>query len=151
VAAPPVAHISRAVMPSVDNVILTFPPRPVSHWERALLAEWLAATQRNGLDVHRAFVSERRGDNPKILGRIVVVLRSSPDQPSFLVHSPAEFPFWVVMAAPAWEEVWRFPTLRAALNAIRPVLDEPGPTGGDFFSNLSEVDPHHLGRDGSDR
>jgi hypothetical protein len=54
-------------MPSnADKVILTFPPRPLSQWEKALLAAWLAATQRRGLDVHRAFVSERRGDDPKI-------------------------------------------------------------------------------------
>ena len=112
-------------MPSTaDNVILTFPPRPVSQWERALLAEWYAATQRDGLDIHRAFVSERRGDDPKVAGRIVIVLRASKD-PSFLVHSPTESTFWVVTAAPNWDELQRFRTLRAALNSIRPVLDGP--------------------------
>ena len=78
---------------------LTFPPRPISQWERALLAEWFAATQRDGLDVHRAYVSERRGDDPKIVGRIVVVARPSKD-PSHLVYSPAESTFWVVTRRP---------------------------------------------------
>ena len=112
-------------MPSTaDNVILTFPPRPISQWERALLAEWFAATQREGLDVVRAFVSERRGDDPRVLGRIVVMLRAAKD-PAFLVYSPAESAFWVVASAPGWNEFERFRTLRAALNSIRPVLEMP--------------------------
>jgi hypothetical protein len=58
-----------AVMPSnLDNVILTFPPRPISQWERAVLAEWFAATKRKGLDIAEAFVSERRGDDPSLAG-----------------------------------------------------------------------------------
>jgi len=112
-------------MPSnADNVILSFPPRPISQWERALLAEWFAATQRVGLDVARAFVSERRGDDPRIVGRIAVMLRSARS-PSFLVHSPAESAFWMVASAPEWSEIHRFRTLRAALNSIRPVLEMP--------------------------
>jgi hypothetical protein len=125
-------------MPSnADNVVLTFPPRQVSLSEKALLAEWLAATHRNGLDIHRAFVSERRGDDPKILGRIVVVLWSSPE-PAYLLHSPAGFTFWAVMEAPAWDEIQRFPTLRAALNSVRPVLDRPDAVYGvEFFADLA--------------
>jgi len=125
-------------MPSTaDNVILTFPPRPISQWERALLAEWHAATQRDGLDVHRAFVSERRGDDPKIAGRIVVVLRASKD-PAFLVHSPTESTFWVVTAGPRWDELQRFRTLRAALNSIRPVLDGPdAPQGMEYSGKVA--------------
>jgi hypothetical protein len=129
--------IPGALMPSnADNVILTFPPRPVSQWEKALLAEWLAATHRNGLDIHRAFVSERRGDDPKILGRIVVALWSSPE-PEYLLHSPAGFTFWAVMEAPAWDEMQRFPTLRAALNSIRAVLAGPDAVySAEFFADL---------------
>jgi len=125
-------------MPSnADNVILTFPPRPVSQWEKALLAEWLAATHRKGLDIHRAFVSDRRGDDPKILGRIVVVLWSGPE-PAYLLHSPTGFTFWAVMEAPAWDEMQRFPTLRAALNSIRPVLGGPDAVYGvEFFADLA--------------
>jgi hypothetical protein len=112
-------------MPShADNVILTFPPRPISQWERALLAEWFVATKREGLDIARAFVSERRGDEPKIVGRIVVVARPSKE-PTHLVYSPAESTFWVVTMAPNWNEPQRYRTLRAALNSIRPVLEMP--------------------------
>lgn len=112
-------------MPSpADNVILTFPPRMVSQGEQVLLAEWFAATQRAGLDVERAYTSERRGDDPNIVGRIVVMLRSSK-HPAFLVFAPTKSLFWAVTSAPAWDKVHRFRTLRAALNSIRPVLDEP--------------------------
>jgi hypothetical protein len=112
-------------MPShADNVILTFPPRPVSQWERALVAEWFAATQREGAGITRAFVSERRGDDPNIVGRIVIIARPSKE-PTHLVYSPAESAFWVVTVAPNWNEPQRFRTLRAALNSIRPVLEAP--------------------------
>ena len=86
-------------MSNSDQVLLTFPPRPISQWERALVAEWFAATQRDGLDVARAFVSERRGDDPRFLGKIVVVMQARRE-PSFLVHSPRETAFWVVTEAP---------------------------------------------------
>jgi len=109
---------------SVDNVLLTFPPRPVSQWERTLLAEWVTLSKRKGSDIARAFVSERRGDDPKILGRIVIMLKTTRE-PAFLVHSPQESTFWVVTSGPNWSEVQRFRTLRAALNAIRPVLAMP--------------------------
>jgi hypothetical protein len=56
--------------------------------------------------------------------RIVVTLRSSQD-PAYLVHAPMELTFWVVAAAPDWDTLNRFSTLRAALNFIRPVLAEP--------------------------
>jgi RimJ/RimL family protein N-acetyltransferase len=112
-------------MPShADNVILTFPPRPISQWERALLAEWFAATQRENVGIARAFVSERRGDDPKIVGRIVIVARPSKE-PTHLVYSPAETAFWVVTMAPDWNRPQRHRTLRAALNSIRPLLEVP--------------------------
>jgi hypothetical protein len=111
-------------MQNADNVHLTFPPRPMSQWEHALLAQWFTATQRDGLDVARAFVCERRGDDPQIMGKIVVILRASRE-PSFLVHSPREATFWVVTEAPTWDRVQRHRTLRAALNSIRPVLEMP--------------------------
>ena len=111
-------------MPNADHVLLTFPPRPISQWERALLAEWFAATQRDGLDVARTFVSERRGDDPRFLGKILVVMQARRE-PSFLVYSPREAAFWVVTEAPLWDQVQRYRTLRAALNSIRPVLEMP--------------------------
>lgn len=121
-------------MPSnPDNVILTFPPRPISEWERALLAEWFAATQRDGLDVARAFVSERRGDDPKIVGKIAIVMRAG-SAPAHLVYSPRETAFWVVTSAPVWNRLQRYRTLRAALNSIRPVLDMPDATPSTQFA-----------------
>jgi hypothetical protein len=111
-------------MSNADHVLLTFPPRAVSQWERALLAEWFAATQRDGLDVARAYVSERRGDDPRFLGKIVVIMQASRE-PSFLVHSPRETAFWVVTEGPLWDGVQRYRTLRAALNSIRPALGMP--------------------------
>ena len=110
-------------MPSnIDNVILTFPPRPISQWERAVLAEWFAATKRKGLDIAQAFVSERRGDDPMIVGRIVIVVEPSTE-PSHLIYSPSGSTFWVVASAPSWGDLLRCRTLQAALNSIRPVLD----------------------------
>src|SRR3954471_21097839 len=112
-------------MPSnADNVILTFPPRPISQWERALLAEWFAATQRDDRGIARAYVSERRGDDPMIVGRIAIVVRPIKI-PSHLIYSPAESTFWVLSSAPAWSDLKRFRTLRAALNAIEPALVGP--------------------------
>jgi hypothetical protein len=119
-----------------DNVILTFPPRPVSRWERTLLAEWLTAAQRAGFDVSRAYVSERRGDDPRFVGRIVVMLRSSKE-PAYLLYPPTASTIWVVMAAPTWEVMQRFRTLRAALNSIRPVLGGPEAAhSGSFFTDF---------------
>jgi hypothetical protein len=110
---------------SADNVILTFPPRPISDWEREVLAEWFAATQQQRLDVAKAFVSERRGDDPKIVGRIVLIIGPSKE-PTHLIYSPSGSTFWVVATGPAWDGLQRFRTLRAALNSVRPVLDAPG-------------------------
>jgi len=115
-------------MPSnADNVILTFPPRRISDWERALFAEWFAATQREELGIAQAYVSERRGDDPMIAGRMVVVEWPSKE-PSHLIYSPAGSTLWVVSSAPMWGNLQRFGTLRDALNAIRPVLDAPEAT-----------------------
>ena len=123
-------------MPSnADNVLLTFPPRPISQWERTVLADWFTATRRAKLDVAAAYVSERRGDDPMIVWRIVVVTR--PDNgPSHLIYSPAESTFWVVSAAPAWGDLMRFRSLRDALNSIRPVLEVDDATRR---SELTEV------------
>ena len=75
---------------NADNVLLTFPPRAISQWERALVAEWFAATQRTEAGIASAYVSERRGDDPMVVGRIVIVDRPA-NGPSHLIYSPAEF------------------------------------------------------------
>ena len=122
-------------MSNPDQVLLTFPPRSISQWERALLAEWFAATQREGLDVARTFVSERRGDDPRFLGKIVVVMQAKRE-PSFVVYSPRETAFWVVTEAPLWDRVQRFRTLRSALNSIRPALEMPDAVSGSEIAGL---------------
>ena len=112
-------------MPSkADNVILTFPPRPIAPRDHALLQEWFEATQRQDCDVIAAFVSERRGDDPMIVGRIAVVVSSNPftREPTHLVYSPAGSAFWVVATASSLGSLGRFTTLRDALNSIQPAL-----------------------------
>ncbi len=89
-----------------------------------MLAEWLAAVQRDGCGIANAYVCERRGDDPMLAGRIVV-LEQPGHAPSYLVYSLSECTFWVVSSSPDFAELRRFRTLRDALNAIRPVLDEP--------------------------
>jgi hypothetical protein len=112
-------------MPSnADNVILTFPPRPVSDWERSIVIEWFAAAQRQGLGIARAFISERRGDDPMLVGRIAIVERPSK-VPTHVIYSPAGSTLWVVASGRSLGELQRFHSLRAALNSIRAVFDEP--------------------------
>jgi hypothetical protein len=110
-------------MPStLDNVMLTFPPRPIAPRDRALLSEWFAATQRQDTDVVAAYVSERRGDDPMRAGRIaVIVSRNRFDrEPTHLVFSPAGLTLWVVATAQTFGSPQRFATLREALDSICP-------------------------------
>lgn len=110
-------------MPSnADNVILTFPPRPIAPRDRALLYEWFEATQRQDSSVIAAYVSERRGDDPMIAGRIAIVVSSNPfaREPTHLVYSPAGSTFWVVAGARNFSSLQRFATLQDALNSIHP-------------------------------
>jgi hypothetical protein len=58
---------------NADNVILTFPSGPIPDWERALVAGWFTAAQRQELGISQAYVSERRADDPMIAGRIAIV------------------------------------------------------------------------------
>jgi hypothetical protein len=112
-------------MPSnADNVILTFPPRPVSDWELSVVTEWFVATQREGLGIAQAFVSERRGDDPMLVGRIVIVERPAKVA-THVIYSPAGSTFWVVASARSLGDLQRFHSLRAALNSIRAVFDDP--------------------------
>ena len=112
------------MLSSADNVVLTFPPRPLSEWERAQLAEWQAAARERAPDIGLVFISERRTDHQRVAGRIVITLRSSQN-PAYLVHAPTGLTFWVVATAPDWDTLHRFRTLLVALNFIRPVLSEP--------------------------
>jgi hypothetical protein len=99
------------------DVIGSLPARPPTAAERALLEEWLATAG----DIPLAYVSTRQGDDPALRNRIVIV--TDPGQgPSHLVHAPVSRNIWMVLSRGRRTGVRRFPTLRAALNSIRPVL-----------------------------
>ncbi|HUB12064.1 MAG TPA: hypothetical protein VMB34_08910 [Acetobacteraceae bacterium] len=99
----------------MDKALCSFPPRPVTDGERQLLLDWAEAS--NDLS---AFVSERRSDDPGIYRRIVI-LRRATRQRLYLIHCPLGSNWWMVTSAVERESVGYFPTLRAALNFVRPV------------------------------
>jgi hypothetical protein len=104
------------------NAISYFPARPLMPDERALVAEWLASVG----DIAATYVSSRRGDDPALYRRIVIVTK--PDEgPSHLVHAPSGRDIWIVFSVGMRTRIRRFPTLRAALNSIRPVLADSVP------------------------
>jgi hypothetical protein len=89
--------------------------------ERTLVAEWLSGAG----DITEAYVSDRRGDDPALYHRIVIV--TNPDAgPAYLVHAPSGQDIWIVLTLGGRTKIQRFRTLRAALNFVRPVLVEPG-------------------------
>jgi hypothetical protein len=100
-------HMSRAIE--------TFPPRPLTQGEREILHAWIT-----GADDVFAFVSERRSDDPTIYRRIVIS-RSSTGQRLYLIRPPQGNDPWLVLSATEGEDVARCPTLRSALNFVRPV------------------------------
>lgn len=109
-------------MPSNPKaVMLTFPPRELSPFERELVGEWLALAS----DVPHAYVSVRRSDDPALY-RHVVVSEAPHGRPTHLVHRPGELNLWIktTIGPPLTFEI--FPTLREALNSIRPVLFDGG-------------------------
>ena len=94
-----------------------FPARPLQPVEHAAVVEWLA----NAGDVAAAYVSNRRGDDPAHYRRIVIVTKPD-DGPSHLIHAPARRNIWVLFSLGCGTEFRTFPSLRAALNFVRPVL-----------------------------
>lgn len=105
----------------MGDAIRHFPARLLTPDEHALVAEWLAAAG----DIATAYVSNRREDDPAYYRRIVIVTK--PDEgPSHLVHSPSGRKVWLVFSLGPKSQIQTFPTLRASLNSIRPVLLETG-------------------------
>ena len=105
----------------MKDVIRHLPARLLTLAERALVAEWIA---RAG-DITEAYVSSRRGDDPALYNRIVIV--TNPEAgPTHLVHAPSRRDIWIVLSLGRRTKVQRFRTLRAALNSVRPVLVETG-------------------------
>jgi hypothetical protein len=112
---------SHGMIDDMREAIRHFPARPLTPDERALVAEWLAAAG----DIVSAYVSNRRTDDPAHQHRIVIATK--PDQgPSHFVHAPSGRNLWIVFSLGQRTRVRRFPTLRSALNFIRPVLVSAG-------------------------
>jgi len=102
---------------TMPDAIRHFPARLLTPDEHALVAEWLAAAG----DIAEAYVSNRYSDDPAYYRRIVVITKPG-DGPSHLVHAPTGGETWVVFSRSPNSQVEIFPSLRAALNSIRPVL-----------------------------
>src|ERR1017187_2467008 len=101
----------------MPDAIRYFPARRLTPDERALVADWLAAAG----DVPLAYVSDRRGDDPALYQRLVIAAKADAG-PSHLVHAPSGRDIWIVFSLGQRMRIGRFPSLRAALNSIRPVL-----------------------------
>jgi hypothetical protein len=99
----------------VDNVVGERPPRLLTDDERLLLHAWATA---NG--VLSAFVSQRQTDDPAIYRRIVVFRRVTKRH-LYLIHCPLGSSGWIVLSAVERDDLGYFPSLRDALNFIRPV------------------------------
>jgi hypothetical protein len=95
--------------------------RSVSQWERALLAQWFAGTERTGeLAIVAAYVSERSRDDPKMRNMIVIAEKARSDV-AFLLHRPVGENAWILTCARTNAVLGRFRTLPEALNMIRPL------------------------------
>jgi hypothetical protein len=99
----------------IDSLLEGSPPRPLTDKERLMVRAWAEASS-----VHSAFVSERRTDDPAIYRRIVV-LRRVTKRYLYLIHCPQGSNCWIVLSAVERDNLGYFPTLRDALNFIRPV------------------------------
>jgi hypothetical protein len=100
---------------SIQNVLRTSPPRPLTDDERLLLHDWVRGAQG-----FTAFVSDRRTDEPAIYRRIVISVRATR-QHLYLVHAATEPACWMMLSIATGEYAARLPTLRAVLESIEPV------------------------------
>ena len=117
-----------------NNVLLTFPPRPLTDWEQETLRGWLEA-----VDGFTAFVSQRRRDDPAIYRRIVISRRRTK-QHAYTIHALQGVDAWIVVSVTEGEDcsatirmvaiqpdcrrtedIASFPTLRAALEFVQPL------------------------------
>src|SRR5690242_19527017 len=97
--------------PAVE-ILLTFPPRMLSPTEQTLVQEWIGLAN----DVPFAYVSQRRSDDPKFFGRVVIA--TGPEtKPSHTIHVPAGSALWLVTAMGPPQSVRQFNTLHDALNS----------------------------------
>ena len=103
-----------------EDILQTFPARPLRPGERELVAEWLAAAG----DVSSAFVSERRTDDPAICQRIAISVAGNGAF-THLIHTSFHNDAWIVLDVRYIPEFHQFDTLVEALNFVRPVLCQP--------------------------
>ncbi len=110
-----------AIVRPMKDMIGDLPARLLAPDERALVAEWLSGAG----DITEAYVSDRRGDDPALYRRVVIV--TNPEAgPMHLVHAPSGREIWIVITSGRRTKIRRFRTLRAALNSVRPFLAETG-------------------------
>jgi hypothetical protein len=111
-------------------------PRPVSQWERALLATWFAGTARTGVDaIAAAYISERSRDDSRLRNMIVIAGRHKAEI-TYLIHCPLDETDWILTSGETGEELGRFRTLHEALGMIRPHRAASQPTS--IVTNLKE-------------
>ena len=110
--------------------------RPVPQWERAVLAQWFAGTERTGPGaIVAAYVSERSRDNPRLRNMIVIAERDKTAV-SYLIHRPSGESPWVLTCGHTETELGRFRTLPEALNTIRPHRDPSGAVDAGALSRI---------------
>lgn len=110
---------------------------PVSQWERAVLAQWLAATGRTGPEaISAAYVSERSRDEPHMRNKIVIAERDRRDI-AYLIHRPAGELAWVLICARTDAELGRYRTLPEVLHQIRPPREDRSLASIDAEARLS--------------
>jgi hypothetical protein len=102
---------------AASDVLLSFPPRPLTQEESNLVAEWLSLAA----DVSLAYVSTRRSDDPAMYQR-VIISDVRDNSPTHLVHAPSSLHLWVKLTVGRDKGVELFDSLSAALNSIRHVL-----------------------------
>jgi hypothetical protein len=105
------------MLPSMVDVLLTFPARLPNSEERQLVDAWLAATQGEA----GVYIADRRYDDPRIRHHILIFTRNA-GLPTHVVHAPTTIPCWLVSRRSGKERVDIFGTLRDALNSIHDVF-----------------------------
>lgn len=94
--------------------------RQISQWDRALLAQWFANTERSGVSpIAAAYVSKRNRDDPRLRDKIVIA-ESKKTAISYVIHRPMDDGAWILARGDSGAELGRFRLLPEALNAIRP-------------------------------
>jgi hypothetical protein len=108
-----------------SGVLMT---RFVSQWERALLAQWFAGTDRTGeAAVAAAYVSERSQDDPR-LRNMIVIAEQTKGEVTYLIRRPLGENAWTLSCGRTGSEIGRFRTLPDALSTVRPYRTAPEPS-----------------------